>query len=841
MRRFLTLVGLLCLAIPAGISISGCTRNPDANYCNGQGYGLKITDVDYISLTPVTTGVSIAFGQTQQIGAPTAKTCKGTSASVASYSYGTSNNQLLDISPAGNMCAGTWNRNTGGGIANYTICTKPNPLPKTNGLPYAIAYVTASAQSVTSNPVQIYVHDQVTSVSLVTTPLSGSGNQCFSQGQQATLDAEACYVSNGTQYELCAPPSVVASGHYACKGGPPPGATILDCTASIGTLSYTVGTANVGTISTNTTTNQVNITAAQPGTTVITASVAGSGSSAGYFSTCPPKSINVTLANGQTTGTVTQGVTQNLTTTVIDTAGNPISGLSLVYQSTDPIDIQAGSGGAITTSFPSVASVYAICQPSACNPAPINEIGLYGTGLSISSNPVNITVPGTASDFLWFGAPGQSQYFVPVELLSGTVGSTVRLPYVPNSMVEDRIGNDLYFGSSHELMVYSTLNNTLAKADTSAPGVVLAVSPNDTTLLINDQQRQLFYIYSASGGIQSTFGGMGTAASWTPDSQTLYITDSAEANNLPANVAAGITSHTDTMYVYNPNTGFTSHPLTASSATNPGAQNLAITIPGVGAFLSGNPTVAHTWCPTGTVGSEASMVFYPQGPAPDNTVATDTDVLTATTDGDHVLGASVPEGGGPITLSDIDVTIPSLNCLPSPVSDTSLPNGATLSPLVLGTPFTKSNIPVTAPTVNQVVPSPGSNLAFITYNPVTGSTAAASLPYYLPGTGGAAGTVSSIPLTPSGTTAPTAPLFGAFSPDSSYFFVSTAGDNLIHYITIPANPSLANPPVDSQQIAPSLPACAPTDFGCTFNTKNPAPASGIVPATYIAVKPRSTT
>jgi len=215
MRRFLTLVSLLCVAIPAGISISGCTRNPDANYCNGQGFGLKITDVDYITLTPVTSGVSMAWGQTQQIGAPSAKTCKGDAASVATYTYGTSNNQILDISPAGNMCAGTWNRNTGGGIANYTVCTKPDPLPVTNGLPYTIAYVTASANSVTSNPVQIYVHNQVTSVSLVTTPLSGNGLQCFSQGQQATLDAQACYVSNGVQYELCAPPSVTPAG-FAC-------------------------------------------------------------------------------------------------------------------------------------------------------------------------------------------------------------------------------------------------------------------------------------------------------------------------------------------------------------------------------------------------------------------------------------------------------------------------------------------------------------------------------------------------------------------------------------------------------------------------------------------------
>ena len=54
MRRFLTLVCLLCLAIPAGISISGCTRNPGANYCNGLGYGMKVTDVAAITLAPAT-------------------------------------------------------------------------------------------------------------------------------------------------------------------------------------------------------------------------------------------------------------------------------------------------------------------------------------------------------------------------------------------------------------------------------------------------------------------------------------------------------------------------------------------------------------------------------------------------------------------------------------------------------------------------------------------------------------------------------------------------------------------------------------------------------------------
>src|ERR1039458_9879646 len=67
MRRYLTLVCLLCLAIPAGNSCSCCSRNPWLIYCNGLGYGSKITDVYAIALQPRTTGISLAFGQTRQI------------------------------------------------------------------------------------------------------------------------------------------------------------------------------------------------------------------------------------------------------------------------------------------------------------------------------------------------------------------------------------------------------------------------------------------------------------------------------------------------------------------------------------------------------------------------------------------------------------------------------------------------------------------------------------------------------------------------------------------------------------------------------------------------------
>ena len=829
MRRFLTLVCLLVVAIPAGISISGCTRNPAGNYCNGLGYGLLVTNVANIFLTPQTTGISIAFGQTQQIASPSAKTCKGTAATVASYTYGTTNNQLVDVSPTGNMCAGTWNRNTGGGIANFTICSFPTPLPSTGNLPYGVAYVTASADSVTSNPVEIFVHPQVTSLTLA------GPTSCLSQGTlyAKPLDVQACYVgTNNAQQLLCAPPSITgaASPNLACPL--PAGqslASVPDCTATLGSLTYNVGTAAIASI--NTETNQ--ITAEQPGTTVITAQVGQGASSAGYFSTCPPASINVTLANGATSGTITQGVQQDLTTTIYDTnvidcppMGCLITGLALNYQSTDPIDITVGTGGAVTAAFPGVASVNAICQPPACNPAPINETGFNGTGLSISSNPATITTPGTASDFVWFGAPGQSEYFVPIELTSGTAGSTVRLPYVPNSMLMDRTGNNLYFGSQHELMYYSAVSNTITKQDTTVPGVVLAVSPNNSQLLINDQIRHVFYLYNISGGTSQTFGGMGTSATWTPDAMTLYITDTAAAG-------AG---HSNTVYVYNVNTGWTSCTEGMSCAASyAGAQNVAVTIPGVGAYFSGNPTVARTWCPSGTVANAANTIFYPQG----DVVATQTDVLTATTSGKHILGAAL--NGGAVTLSDIGVTIPS-NTLPSgavtPAAcpETTTAGVTTMSPLTIAHTLTTVPVPgVNATSLNQIIASPQSELAFITYN---GTTAGAQLPYYIPGTGT---TLGSVTLGGSAAASITAPLTGVFSPDGTMFFVSTAGDNLIHYISVPASVTPSTPPTDSQQIAPNLPACTPgSDPDCVL-TNSTLPASGIVPATAILVKPRSTT
>ena len=225
-------------------------------------------------------------------------------------------------------------------------------------------------------------------------------------------------------------------------------------------------------------------------------------------------------------------------------------------------------------------------------------------------------------------------------------------------------------------------------------------------------------------------------------------------------------------------------------------------IPSVGAFLRGDPTEAHTWCPTGTVGNQSTIQYYPQG----DSEPVQSDVLAATVVGQHVLGAEW-NSGNTITLSDIAIsgttppgttTTTSNNTtltLPAacPVTTNATTGVQTMTALTINSTYTQQTISnVSATEVNQVLtgatPVPvsggtGTSLAFITYN---GTTTGASLPYYLPpATGTAAGTLGYVTLT--GSSNITAPLAGAFSPDNTLFFVSTAGDNMIHYITIPSS------------------------------------------------------
>ena len=843
MRRFVFSVVLLALSLPLGLSTTGCVHNYGQNYCTGFQSGQQLTAPAKIDLEPAVYGLSLSYGQVASLSTPTAVNCKGTSVSIRTYSYGTTNLALADVSPSGQVCGGEWNRNSGNGVPNFTTCIPPqpgSPIFKANG---GVAYLTASGGGATSNPVPVFVHPPITSVLLggksavhtcPNNPSTGSPsnvsvyamNSCLSQNQTAQLAATVC------------------TGTGACASG-----SANDITCNAGHLTFSPQNSNVVSVDQNGV-----ATAHLPGASVINATIAQATSTAGYFFTCPAKSISLAVGTtGQKNVTVNTNNIQPLTTTILDTQGNPISGLQLQYTSNDPINIPVSNSGSVTPAFPSDAAIVAQCLPSVCNPAPQNEIGNLGTGLPISSNPIDVHSPGPSQALLYMASP-QSLNLVPMDFQSGNVGTPIRLPYQPNSMVMDENGNNLFMGSNAELMIASispTSGTTLTAQTPSVPGTVLAVAPDDTLVVVHDPCRQLFYLYTPPvGKLAATliaFGAPGPtiacdvnsepvdpsvevhppyAAQFTQDSQTVYIVGE------------------NALYTYNTFTGW--HVCTENgqsgncpvNATSTSPTSVAVTVPGVGAYAAGSPTTAFGYCalgpnnaaqspgppPTGLTDPTTAVnptEYYPNAA----TVTAQTDELAATTDGYHIIGATAGSGG---QLNDIAVQIPDGECpLKTALNFPSSPQTTSL-----GTPNVGS--------INQVLVSPNSQLAFVTFEPTNPTGGNNTLPAYkvpcttfqssqgnCPAGQPTAGSLVNVAL--SGQAG--APVGGAFSPDTTTFYASTNQDDLVHLID-------TSTLTDTKTFNPGL-TCATT----TTAPANPylaCTAGSPVPALFLAARPRPT-
>jgi hypothetical protein len=790
MRRFVTLAVLLLFTIPFGVSISGCSKSTPVVYCNGGSSGPTVGTVQTITLLPKIYGISLNQEQIGQVSTPTATDCKGSNVTVTAYTYGVfdangkATMDIADVVPsgtsAGKLCAGTWNRNTGGGIPDYTTC---NGTGKSGTV-----YVVASGNGANSNPLPIFVHPKVTSVVLgnPTAPTAcaatdsgveanNQSSNCCQLSKQATVTADP-YVGN----------ACVSQGSTAQLVARAFDATGKNITCQVGHLTFAAQSSSVVTIDENGV-----ATAQQPGSTIISANLTQAGSSAGFFSTCPPVSITLNVPNtgGQTNVTVNQNNTQPLSATAIDINGKTLTGLALDFLSTTPTTIPASSTGTVTPTFPGAASITAICQPPNCNPSPNNQIGLFGNGKPIASNPVNVTTPGTNSSLLWVGST-QSRYILPIDFTNPAISTPVRLPYAPNSMVISNDGSTIYMGTPTELMVFNATTNSLSREDTTAAGQVLAVSPDGTTLIVSDPRKQLVYLYASAGTITSTYGGVGTHAEFTPDNQTVYITmgtPDANGNVVPNNQ----------LLVHSNFTGWTLTTLTAP------ASDLAITVPSVGVYLAGSPTTGRSYCAsttiTGTPPNVTSITneFYPLSDSA--TVATDR--IVTTNNGLHVIGATASGA----SVVDLSFTPPGLP--PPPAS--GKPVGA-CPDLVPANYFTGQRgssrsvaLGVTATAITGIIPTSDSATAFFTF------TGSGSLPAYSPTTG---------VVTPITLTGATAPVAGTISSDNLTVYVGTAGDNKVHLVS---SKTLTDDPTKS--ITPKLPLYNNTnqsDDPNTFVTPN---------------------
>jgi hypothetical protein len=812
MRRFVTLVVLLLFAIPFGVSISGCSHNAAPIFCGKGDSGLTTGQVTTITLTPIVYGVSLNFAEIGQLNTPSATDCTGANASIGAYTYGTTDMTIADVQPStGRLCGGTWNRNSGGGIPDYTYCVPTNKS--------GVAYVSASAGGVTSNPLPVFIHPVVTSI-----VLGGPSSNCTTDPTTACCPlavnpvAAPPYLANS-----CLSQGTVAQLVARVYAGTGANQTNISCLA--GHLQYTVqGASSQTAVSPVLSIDQNGVaTANQPGSVLISANISDAASSAGYFSTCPPASIALTAPGALQAGTpsnpiiVNQNNPQALQAAILDTNGKPITGLSLVYESTSPITIPAGSSGSLTPSLAGAASVSAICAPSAgCNSSPYNQIGLFGNGKPITSNSLNFTAPGTNSTVLYM-ASTQSLYMESRDFTQTAMAAPFLLPYLPNSMVISNDGSTIYMGSSTALMVLNAVNTLgITRTDATSPGTVLAVSPDGGTIVVSDPIKQVTTLESSSGGAITTYGGIATHAEFAPDSQTVYVT-------------AG-----NQILVYSTYTGWTSI-APATTAGNP-VTDVAITVPSVGAYFAGTTTTARGYCPSSTASTVGGVttetnVFYP----PADSSPAITDRIAATNDGLHILGATVTPAP---TLNDLRVQIPSTNPLGPTVSiacpqgtQTTTPGGVTTG-ITGGLAFsnTVSTIPlskITAGSITGVLPTSDSTLAVVTYTLPTGSggTLPSYLPAYAPAASGA-GTLSYVTL--SGTA--TAPLAGVISGDNTTIFAGTAGDNLVHIIN---RSTLTDSPVSSE-LVPGL-TVAPSLVSPTL------PAGSIVPVNLLVQKPRKTT
>ena len=757
MRRFFTLAVLLLFTIPFGVSISGCSKGTAVTYCNGDNSGVQVGQTVTLTLAPQLTGISINQGAIGSIGSPTGKDCRGNSSSATSVVYASSNMNIVDVNPAagaGGLCAGTWNRNSGAGIANYTVCT-----PNGNE---GVAYITASSQGVVSNPVAVYVHPVITSINLV--PPTAD---CTT----ATNQASNCYDTNIQAACLSTPSPVVATPYTgtACisqNSNAQLAAKVFDAAGNnisclVGPLTFTATTASVVTIDTNGV-----ATAAQPGSTIINAATTQASSTAGFFSTCPPASIVLSVA-GQTTPPTTpvatnQNVPQEFTATVVDTNGVTLTNIPLTYISTDPVTIPTSSNS-VTATFPGSAAITAVCEPPTCNTAPYDLIGLYGNGTSVTSQPVDITATGTGNSTILYIASTNSQYLLPYDFNVTTQASPTRLPYAPNSLVLSEDGTTIYMGTPNELMVYNTSGNSITKQDTTVNGLVLAISPNNADLVITDPIRRLTYIYAVASGVLTQYGGVATSARFSQDSTSVYI---ATNNN--------------GMLVYSTYTGWTAVPLTNT------ANGVAPTVPNAGVYLAGSPVQVHTNCPVtnivnagGGIDQTTTNTFYP--PATPPVVAVDaanptipgsntsyfypTNNIASTNDGLHEVTAS------PTALTDI-VTNRKAGACPSSV------NLGTNQPVIsfTNTPGPALPFTVAAPTsITSVLPTSDSDYVFVTYYGSGGVVPEYSL---------TTSTLSNVALqTLAGNPTPVAPEAGVVSSDNTTFYVGTSGDNLVHILT----------------------------------------------------------
>jgi len=478
-------------------------------------------------------------------------------------SFQSSDTSILNITPGGIACAGTWD-------AGFTTCSPAG---------VGVVQVTATALGSSSAPTYVFVHPLIDSI-VVTGILPDNvpvQEPCLSQGQLMTVQAQA--FSHG-----------------------------VDVTAAVGPFTWSANNSSVVRLTPinntayNFPTNQASATATTPGITQIYASASGVTSSAfsqptpgtnlHFFETCPIQNISLEInhaGSGQTSFAVAKGASETVVATVTDVMGNSslpnsnngivLSRIPLTWSSTQPAVISAGSGCQqscnLSTSSPGAGSVTASCSPPGCNvgfplapPGSIIPLPVYAT--TAISGLVSGTTSGTSIVASSLGCANEPPIDCTVGIysfLSGKpqTGGANSMPVSPNSLQFDLAGDKIYMGSNYGAQIINPANfgtaNSAFTAIGTVTGNVLAVSPNGSLAIFSDAvhtPNQVFVVNATSGSSPVTTPlniNSASAAAFSPDNLKAFIFGRDSSNN-------------PNLYVYSPLQALQTIPLTANTTVS---------------------------------------------------------------------------------------------------------------------------------------------------------------------------------------------------------------------------------------------------------------------------------
>ena len=498
----------------------------------------------------------------------------------------TSPGGILEISPSGNACAGSWN------APYYSVCTPAG---------VGVVQVTASALGATSPPTTVFVHPPVDNIQIsVVPPVNQPPAACATQialplACQVPFNTGNCTTKNGVFSCSCLSQNQTQTLQATAYSQG------VDISPLVGPVTWNQANVNVVTItpittsSANVPTNQATMVSSTPGATQVIASVSGVSSQPYIAETCPVQCIEMEVSqNGTQNPTETnfvtnKGTSQTITATAVDVQGCVVPKPALTWTSSSPAALTpgtisagcstvtsgtgtgtgtggtgtggTGTGGTGTSSTPTTcvvattlaggAAITASCTPPTCNVGfPLDAPGLPALYLPQPVYPVTAisglaTGASTSTNVLATSQDCYSSFLCTVALYNistskNLAGTPTSLPTPPNSLMFDPAGDKAYAGSQYGAFMITSSNLgssstnpfTLLPAPETQLGVVtgkvIGVSPNGNLAVFSDtvSTPNQVYVVNASSAAASTTAlniNSATTATFAPDNSKAFI------------------------------------------------------------------------------------------------------------------------------------------------------------------------------------------------------------------------------------------------------------------------------------------------------------------------------